>query len=93
MGEKGSYALSVIKTTETYDHLRDSIADLQMEMSNLQEISANNCTYNMEYFLGGDWIFLARVCGLFRANQEYACVWRRCPRCPLKCNIVAVFKF
>ena len=41
MGEKGNYVLAVIKTTETYDNLRDSLADLRMEMSNLQEISVN----------------------------------------------------
>ena len=44
MGEKGNYILAVIKTTETYDNLRDSVADLRMEMSNLKEISANSCT-------------------------------------------------
>lgn len=54
MGVKGNYILAVIKTTETYDNLRDSLADLRMEMSNLKEISANNCTYKIEYFLDGD---------------------------------------
>ena len=49
-------------------------------MSNLKEISANNCTYKIEYFLGGDWKFLALVCGLGRANEDYACVWCKCPR-------------
>ena len=77
MGEKGNYVLAVIKTTETYDNLRESLANLRMEMSNLKEISANNCTYKVEYFLGGDWKFLALVCGLGRAN---ACVWCKCPR-------------
>ena len=49
-------------------------------MSNLEEISANNCTYKLEYFLGGDWKFLALICGLGRANEDYACVWCKCPR-------------
>ena len=49
-----NYVLAVIKTTETYDNLRDNLADLQMEMSNLKEISANNCTYKIEYFFGRD---------------------------------------
>ena len=73
MGEKGNYVLAVIKTTETYDNLRESLADLRMEMSNLKEISANNCTYKVEYFL-------ALVCGLGRTNEDYACVWCKCPR-------------
>ena len=74
MGEKGNYVLALIKTTETYDNIRESLADLRMEMSNLKEISVNNCTYQTEYFLGGDWKFLALVCGLGRANEDYACV-------------------
>ena len=61
MGEKGNYVLALIKTTETYDNIRESLADLRMEMSNLKEISVNNCTYQIEYFLGGDWKFLALV--------------------------------
>ena len=80
MGVRGNYILAVIKTTETYDNLRNSLADLRMEMSNLKEISANNCTYKTEYFLGGDLKFLALVCGLGRANEDYACVWCKCPR-------------
>ena len=52
IGEKGNYILAVIKTTEIYDNLRDSVADLRMEMSNLKEISANSCTDKIEYFLG-----------------------------------------
>ena len=52
IGEKGNYILAVIKTAEIYDNLRDSVADLRMEMSNLKEISANSCTDKIEYFLG-----------------------------------------
>ena len=80
MGENGNYVLAVIKTTETCDNQRDSLADLRMEMSNLQEISVNNCTYKLEYFFGGDLKFLALVCGLGRANEDNACVWCTCPR-------------
>ena len=80
MGEKGKYVLALIKTTETYDNIRESLADLRMEMSNLEEISVNNCTYQIEYFLGGDWKFLALICGLGRANEDYACVWCKCPK-------------
>ena len=50
IGEKGNYILAVIKTTEIYDNLRGSVADLRMEMSNLKEISANSCTDKIEYF-------------------------------------------
>jgi len=80
MNEKGNYVLAIIKTTEEYDNLNESLADLRNEMSDLKEITVNNCTYNIEYFLGGDWKFLACVCGIGQANQDFACIWCKCPR-------------
>ena len=80
MREKGNYVLAVIKTTETYDNLKESLADLRMEMRNLKKINVNNCTYLIEYVLGGDRKFLAVVCGHGGANENYACVWCKCPR-------------
>lgn len=80
MNEKGNYVLAIIKTTENYDNLKESLADLRNEMLNLKEITVNNIKYNIEYFLGGDWKFSACVCGLGAANQDFACIWCKCPR-------------
>ena len=49
-------------------------------MSNLKEITVNSHKYSIEYFLGGDWKFLACVCGLGAANQNFSCIWCKCPR-------------
>ena len=80
MSEKGNYLLAIVKTKETYDNLRQSLSDLKTEMAQLKEVKVNNANYNIEYFLGGDWKFLACVCGLGAANQDYACIWCKCPR-------------
>ena len=48
-------------------------------MSNLKEITVNSHKHSFEYFLGGDWKFLARVCGLGAANQNFSCIWCKCP--------------
>ena len=80
MGERGNYILAIIKADETYENLLQSLADLRSEMTLLNKITVNNRTYNIEYFLGGDWKFLACVCGLGAANQDYACIWCKCPR-------------
>ena len=80
MNEKGNYVLSIIKATENYDNLKESLADLNDEMSNLKDITVNNHKYSIEYFLGGDWKFLACGCGLGAANQNFACIWCKCPR-------------
>ena len=80
MNEKGNYVLTIIKTTENYDNLKESLADLNNEMSNLKEITVNSHKYSIEYFLGGDWKFLACVCGLGATNQNFSCIWCKCPR-------------
>ena len=68
MREKGNYVLAIIKTTESYDNLKSSLADLNNKMLHLKEICVGNYKYNIEYFLGGDWKFLACVCGLGAAR-------------------------
>ena len=54
MNEKGNYVLAIIKTTENYDNLKESLADLIKEMSNLKEITVNNQKCSIEYFWGGE---------------------------------------
>ena len=80
MSEKGNYVLAIIKTTKEYNKIRDSLADLTDDMRNLDAINIVGETYDIEYFLGGDWKFLACVCGIGFANQDYACIWCKCPR-------------
>ena len=46
----------------------------------MTKISIGNDTYPIEYFMGGDWKFLASVCGIGGANADYACIWCRCPK-------------
>ena len=69
MSEKRNYVLAIIKTAEEYNKIRDSLADL-IDMRNLDSIN----------ILGGDWKFLGCVCGIGCANQDYACIWCKCPR-------------
>ncbi|CAH3140038.1 unnamed protein product [Pocillopora meandrina] len=80
MSEKGNYVLAILKTSENYDNLKESLSDLTQEMSKLNKVTVEGKTYNIEYFLGGDWKFLACVYGLGAANQDYACIWCKCPR-------------
>ena len=80
MSEKGNYVIAVIKTKDDYIGIRDSLSDLRDEMRNLSSITCGGKTFQIEYFLGGDWKFLATVCGLGPANQDFACIWCLCPR-------------
>lgn len=60
--------------------LKESLSDIKTEMAQLNEIEVDNVKYEIEYFIGGDWKFLACICGLGAANQDYACIWCKCPR-------------
>lgn len=80
MSEKGSYVLAILKTTESYDNLKESLFNLTIEMSKLSKVEVGGKHYNIEYFSGGDWKFLACVRGLGAANQDHACIWCKCPR-------------
>ena len=70
MGQKGNYILAIIENTESYDNLRQGLADLIKEMSNLKEINVNGRNYKIDYYLGGDWKFVALVCGVGTANYQ-----------------------
>ena len=80
MNEKGKYFLAMIKTTENYDNLKESLADLNKKMSNLKQITVNNHKYSTVYSLGGDWKFLAHICDPAATNQNFACIWCKCPK-------------
>ena len=79
MSEKRNYVLAFIKTKDDYTGIRDSLSDLRDEIKKLDSITCETRTFQIEYFLGGDWKFLATVCGLGPANQDFACIWCLCP--------------
>ena len=79
MSEKGNYILAIIRSGENYETLAESLSDLIKEMQELTDITIDNMNFQLEYFLGGDWKFLARVCGIGAANGEHACIWCKCP--------------
>ena len=80
MSEKWNYVLAIIKTKETYDNLKESLSDIKTEMAQLNEIEVDNVKYKIKYFIEGDWKFLACICSLGAANQDYACICSKFPR-------------
>ena len=78
--EKGNNVLAIIKTKDNYEGIKDSLKDLQEEMATLKTITYAGASFKLEFFLGGDWKFLATVGGIGPANQNIACIWCLCPR-------------
>ena len=48
MNEKGNYVLATHKTTENYDNLEESLADLTEEMSKLNKVKVRGKSYNIK---------------------------------------------
>jgi len=75
---QANHIIAIVKAKDDYANIRDSLIDLKEELKNLSEISVNGANYKIEYGIGGDWKFLATVCGIGPANHNYVCTWCNC---------------
>ncbi len=57
-----------------------ALGDIRTEVEKLTQISVGDLYgRNLNGFLGGDWTFLACVCGLGAAHATCPCIWCKCP--------------
>ena len=75
----GNHTLAILKVPEKYDELHSGLQNIVSEACDLQALVVSGRTVKLQYFLGGDWKFLALVCGLDAANSTYSCIWCKCP--------------
>ena len=68
-----------LKVSESYEGLSAGLQDICDEASDLKSVEINGIKYDIELYLGGDWKFLAMVCGLDSATSQYSCIWCTCP--------------
>ena len=76
----GNHSIAIMKLSESYGSLFHGLEDICNEAKELEILTLNGITYTIQFFLGGDWKFLAMVCGLESATSEYACIWCKCPK-------------
>ena len=69
----------VLKESEHYDSMRAGLNDLRREVESLASITVDKQTFAIEYFLGGDWKFLAMATEIDSASSTFACIWCKCP--------------
>ena len=82
----GNHTVAILKVSETYDELINGLQDICKEAEDLEEVTVKDNIYKVQFYLGGDWKFLAAVCGLESATANYACIWCKCPRFDMKLN-------
>ena len=60
---EGNHCLAIFKEQEDYDGLQSALKDIIKEVDTLNMIKVKDTVFSIEYFLGGDWKFLAIVTG------------------------------
>ena len=76
---EGNHILVIFKESEKYEQLRMALDDIRMEVEQLDNITVDGISYKVNYFLGGDWKFLALVTGIDSACCRHSCIWCKCP--------------
>ena len=76
----GNYTVAILKVSENYDELASALQDIIQEAKDFEIVTVDGKTFKIEYYLGGDWKFLAVVCGLESATCEHSCIWCKCPK-------------
>ena len=75
----GNHCLAIFKEPESYQSLKNCLKDIISEVNALSTIKVNGVTFEIVYYLGGDWKFLAIATGIDSASSTFACIWCKCP--------------
>ena len=76
----GNHVIAILKEEASYDSLQRGLEDIRNQVERLTCIEVQGITYNLEYYLGGDWKFLAIVMGIDSARSEYPWIWCKCSK-------------
>ena len=76
---EGNHTLVIFKEAEKYEQLKLALEDVCKEVEEVDVITVDGVLYNVNYYLGGDWKFLALVTGIDSASSRYSCIWCKCP--------------
>lgn len=79
-GYEGNHTLAILKEPENYESLAKGLEDIRLEVERLKQIAVGGQVYDIVYFLGGDWKFLALCTGIDSAMSTYSCIWCKCPK-------------
>ena len=75
----GNHCVAIFKATENYDDMKLCLQDIVKDVETIETITVREQEFAIEYFIGGDWKFLAMITGIDSASSTYACTWCKCP--------------
>ena len=74
----GNHIPAVFKQPESYQYIKSALVDITSDVEQLHEITVSGLKFEITYYLGGDWKFLATVTGIDLASSTYSCIWCKC---------------
>ena len=77
---EGNHVLAVFKTPEKYTFLKMALEDIIKDVERLKQIEVGQDNFSVDYYMGGDWKFLASITGIDSASSTYSCIWCKCGR-------------
>ena len=78
----GNHSVCLLKQPEDYHNLALGLEDIRDEINQISSngISVSGKKFDVHFYLGGDWKFIAAVCGLDAANSTFSCIWCKCAK-------------
>ena len=77
---RGNHSIAILRVSKNYNDLLQSLQDIISEAQDLETVTINDISNQIQLFLGGDWKFLAIICGLESATSQHACIWCKCSK-------------
>ena len=74
------HCIAIFKEAESYDAMKTCLKDIVQQVKELENgITVRGQAFDIQFYLGGDWKFLAMVTGINSATSTHACIWCKCP--------------
>ena len=71
----GNHCIAIFKEPESYSAMKLCLQDIVADVNALSMIIVREQAFETEYYLGGDWKFLAMKAGIDSASSTSACIW------------------
>ena len=75
----GNHCIAILKESESYDAMKLGLKDIIREVESIEQIIVRDLDFDVLFYLGGDWKFLAMATGIDAATSTHACIWCKCP--------------
>ena len=70
----GNHCIAILKESESYDAMKLVLRDIIQEVESIKQITVCDLTFDVLFYLGDDWKFLAMATGIDAVTSTHACI-------------------